>query len=447
MTLVCQSPARVSRIEASPWSHVLSGLLVLTFIGSLIPLYQSGFYQGPSLYAQQARAFAGGRLGIDVAHYDTAAVGSLNHVVNPPFPSMVLLPFVVWLPQEADRLLSVAVSLGLTGLGCWSLLRVLRRLEVKESVAKWLCFGLFAGTGYWCCLAMAHAMWFFAHVVAITFLLLAIYEAMHRGRGLLVGLALGAAFLSRQMMVYSAVFLVALLWERHRQRSAGVSHERPLSPPSPPLMAGERVTRGGPWVQLALFCLGAGIMGAGYLWFNWARFGNPFDTGYNLLKQTDFLGWRQKALGLFHPMYIPVNLIHLLFQGPHIEFTGPGMLKGWHMNQFGTSLTFASPFLFLAFLGRWPVPLVHKALVASIVLTLTHALMYHTNGWVQVNTYRYALDFVPLLVLLAALGAKRVQEKWLKGLVIYSVTLNALAMFWVPFVGRGYTLYLEQMTK
>ena len=434
-------------MEDSPWYRVMAGLLALTFLGCLIPLYQSRLWQGPSLYAEQARSFGKGRLGLQVAYYDTAAVGNLNHVVNPPFPSLVLLPFVVWLPQEADRLLSVAVSLGLTGLGYWALLRILRRLEVKESVAKWLCLGLFSGTGYWCCLAMAHAMWFFAHVVAITFLLLAIYEAMHKGRGLLVGLALGAAFLSRQMMVYSAVFLLALLWERHRERFAGNSHEHPLSLPSPPLVAGERVIGSGPWAQLALFCIGAGIMGAVYLWFNWARFGDPFDTGYNLLKQTDFLGWRQKALGLFHPMYIPVNLIHLLFQGPHIEFTGPGLLKGWSMNQFGTSITFASPFLLMAFLGRWPVPLVHKALVASIVLTLTHALMYHTNGWVQVNTYRYALDFVPLLALLAGLGAMRMHEKWLKRLVIYSVTLNALAMFWVPFAGRAYDLYLEQVMK
>jgi hypothetical protein len=431
----------------APWSSICLAVLLATFFGSLIPLYQLTLWQGPSLYAEQTRAFASGRLGLDVAHYDTAAVGGLNHVVNPPFPSVVLLPFVVWLPQEADRLLSVAVSLALTCLGCWALLRILRLLGVKESVARWLCLGLFAGTGYWCCLAMAHAMWFFAHVVAITFLLLAIYEAMHRGRGLLVGLALGAAFLSRQIMVYSAVFLAVLLWERHRQKVIGNSQEHPLALPTPPLVAGERVIRNGPWTQLALFCLGAGIMGAGYLWFNWARFGDPFDTGYNLLRQTDFLGWRQKHLGLFHVMYIPVNLIHLLFQGPHIEFTGAGLLKGWHMNKFGTSITFASPFLFLAFLGRWPVPLVHKALVASIVLTLTHALMYHTNGWVQVNTYRYALDFVPLLVLLAALGATRVQEKWLKWTVIYSVVLNALAMFWVPFVGRAYDLYLEQVMK
>jgi len=411
-----------SAVIDSPWSRVIYGLVFFSFLGSCLGIYNSGFWQGPSLYALQARAFAVGKLGVGAEqHHDTVAVGGMHHVVNPPFPSLVLLPFVVLLPQGVDRGLSIAISLFLKGVGCWALRCILRKLEIDERLSKWLCVGLLTGTGYWCCLAMAHAMWFFAHVVAITFLLLAIYEAMHRGRGLLVGLALGAAFLSRQMMVYSAVFLVALLWERRKE-------------------SGRRA-------QLALFCLGAGIMGAGYLWFNWARFGDPFDTGYNLLKQTDFLDWRQKNLGLFHPMYIPVNLIHLLFQGPHIEFTGPGLLKGWSMNQFGTSITFASPFLFLAFLGRWPVPLVHKALVASIVLTLTHALMYHTNGWVQVNTYRYALDFVPLLVLLAALGAARVPERWLKGLVIYSVTLNALAMFWIPFIGRGYTLYLEQMVK
>ena len=406
----------------SPWPKVLWGLLIFSFLGTiLLPSFRNEYYPGENLYALQARAFCHGRLGLSEKHYDTALVGGQYHLVNPPFPALVLLPFVAVLPQHTDKITSLAVALALTVVAGYALRRILLKLAVADRTIPWACLGLFGGTGFWFCLQMSHAMWFFAHIVGITALLLAIQETLYKGRGVVAGFLLGAAFLSRQMMLYSVLFFAVALWQRDVQARQDRRHA---------------------WLNLAGFAGVFGLAVGGYLWFNWVRFGNPLDPGYQLLAQRDYLAWRQAHLGLFHPLYIPVNLIHLFFQGPHIEFDPPGLLTHWHLNPFGTSLTFASPFLLLAFWGTWPEARVHRALWATIFLTMTHALMYHTNGWVQVNTYRYALDFVPLVLLLAARSAPRIPPGWFRALVIYAVALNALALFWIPFIGRAYEQYI-----
>ena len=92
------------------------------------------------------------------------------------------------MPPEADDAVCLAVCLGLTAAGGWALRRVWQRLGVEQTWQRWLGLGLFAGTGYWFCLQVCQAMWFFAHIVGITCVLLALAEAVGRGRGWLVGL-------------------------------------------------------------------------------------------------------------------------------------------------------------------------------------------------------------------------------------------------------------------
>lgn len=354
-------------------------LLLLSVAGSFLPSFRDEYWRGPNLYAQQARQFLHGKLGLDQQHYDTVAFGGQYFVVNPPFPSIVLLPLVAITPETWDRSISTFLCFVLTAIGWWALNRVLATLNVPYLLRRWSCIGLFAGTGYWFCLQACYGMWFFAHIVAITALLLAVYFAVCQPNGWLTGVCFGAALLSRQMMVYSGVFLIVTLWQQRKQQRA---------------------------MHIAGFLVMTFLAAAGYLWFNWARFGDPLQTGYSLLTQTDFLDWRQQHIGMFSPVYIPVNLVHLLVQGFHVEFDAPGYMTRWRMNPFGTSLTFGSPFVFLAFWGKLPLGSgATRSLWVSIVLTVLHVLMYHTTGWVQVNTYRYALDFIPLLLLLATCGA------------------------------------------
>jgi hypothetical protein len=141
--------------------------------------------------------------------------------------------------------------------------------------------------------------------------------------------------------------------------------------------------------------------------------------------------------GLFHPIYVPFNLIHLFLQGFHIQFTPPtylwpGRIK---MDPFGTSLTFASPFVFLSLLAAWKRPLKWAAWF-SVASTLIGALFFCNNGWVQWNTQRFTLDFLPILILLVASGAQKVNPAWWKAAIVYSISLNVLALFCIPLLNK-----------
>lgn len=174
-----------------------------------------------------------------------------------------------------------------------------------------------------------------------------------------------------------------------------------------------------------------------YLVFNWIRFDNAFDTGYSYLSLPEIFRNRVEKYGLFNPAYIQFNFIYMFLQGFHVEFSPPTYLSGITMDPFGTSITFASPFVFIALLAKWKKKLLWAAWV-SIGLTLLHMLLYYTNGYVQANSQRFTLDFFPIIILLVALGLHRIPESIWKGAIIYSVLLNFIALVFVFLEKTGF---------
>jgi hypothetical protein len=223
-------------------------------------------------------------------------------------------------------------------------------------------------------------------------------------------LYVAASFLSRFLTLYSTIFLVSALW---------------LNP--------KNDTRSRKIVSTASF-LGSLIpIILGYLIFNQIRFANPFQSGYAFIPTEGWERERIEKYGLFHPIYIPFNFVYLFVQGFHIQFEWPTLLKGYRLDGYGTSLTFASPFLFAALRAKWDVFLLRAAWI-SILLMLVHQLFYHTNGFEQPNAQRYSLDYMPILILLAGLGKVRISEKLWKAAICYSVILNVLALTILPTI-------------
>jgi hypothetical protein len=398
--------------------------LLLVFLGVLIiqtfPVMGFGPTQVNNIHVYQALGFLNGHVYLPFSdpltdgglHFDIALVDGHYQCPFPPFPAIVLLPFVA-LFGESTRV--VPIALGLTLLNIFVLAALLKKLEVESRFIPWILAAFFLGSPYWGVVRGAAIGSYFSHVVAVTGMLLALNEALGRGRGALVGLFVGMSFLSRQLSIYSTIFLCVILWQHARfttskQRVAGV---------------------------LAF----AGVFGLAigtYLIFNWLRFGNPFDTGYSMWAETDdFMLERQKNYGHFHPIYFFHNFIYMFIQGFHLEFSPPMYLDKPHVDPFGTSLTFASPFVFFAFRARWTKSLVWAAWL-SMSLCVLHALFYFGNGWVQENGIRYALDFFPILIILVALGIKNIDEKISKAAIVYSIALNLLAF---SLISYAYDLY------
>lgn len=192
------------------------------------------------------------------------------------------------------------------------------------------------------------------------------------------------------------------------------------------------------WFQVAGVLFGFGLCALAYLAYNAARFQGPFDTGYAYIPLGDYLQARVEKYGLFHPAYLPFNFISMFLEGPHFVFSAPRQLQPVAVDGVGTSLTIASPFVFVALAARGSgtsVPV--RAAWASVLLALAHMLLYYNNGYVQLNAHRFCLDFLPVLMVLIALGAKRIPEERWKPLVAWAVGLNLFVLAVFPHLSRA----------
>jgi hypothetical protein len=335
---------------------------------------------------------------------DVSIFNGKYYVPFPPVPALLLTPWV--LIMGAGHASSTPLALLLMGLSVVTLAQILRKLGLDWDRACWVLMAFFLGTGYWYVLNQNNGVWFLAHIVAVCFVLLSI-DAAQDGRAAWAGLALGCAILSRQMSVYSSLFVVALLLQGTKSVRIGAR-------------------------RFAAFALPLSLCVAAYLAFNWARFGSPLDCGYAHLQHGGPLKERFEQHGLFSPAYLVHNLIYMFLQGPHVEFSG---LMPVDMDAQGTSLLFASPFVLLAVLARPPKLLLWAAWI-SIGLTLFGLLFYYNNGWTQVNTQRFTLDFMPVLIVLVGMAARDVDIRLLRVSAGYSVVLNTLALLVIPLIPR-----------
>ncbi len=371
-----------------------------------------------NLHALQADAFLHGRIELDRQLQDAAIYKGKIYSYAPPFPAFLLVPVVATFGVNATN--PFAVKLALTIFNVWILRGILRRLGTDSNASWWLTAAFLGGSAYWF-VVTAEGVWWFSQVVGVTCMLLALRVALVEVHGTLltalralaVGLILGCAFLSRQMYLYSSVFLLVLLWMRDR--------------PALPLRL----------LSAGVFSTAVAAMFGIYLWFNWARFENPFEAGSRFIPVGPVWTENVSRYGIFNVAYVPFNLMQLLFQGFHFELSR-GQFK---MDRNGTSILFASPWIFAAVRASWDRPLLIAAW-ASVLLTLAHQMVYYSNGWAQVNAQRYTLDFLPILLPLVALGVKRCPPALWKGAVAYSVGLNFLALVLLP---RGWSLLTRFM--
>jgi hypothetical protein len=159
-----------------------------------------------------------------------------------------------------------------------------------------------------------------------------------------------------------------------------------------------------------------------YLVYNYIRFDNFFETGYNYILYLGILKERVEVYGVFNTRYFLYNLYCFFLKGFNIEFEGNTHLKIKDMDLWGTSLLAASPFLIASLRSSLP-----KMIKGGAWVTVSLILFGHNNGWHQINASRFSLDFLPLLLVLTACGADSV-PKWLfRGMVAYAVLLNVIA--------------------
>jgi hypothetical protein len=370
-----------------------------------------------------AESFLRGR--IDLVHvptppYDLTPFEGRWYVSFPPLPALLMLPLVA---LRGLAVSDVAFSVLLGALDVSLFLVVLRRLREFEGARSghgpWLCALLGLGTPLWYCAALG-SVWYTAHVVAVACLCLYLLEVLGRNRPFLAGLWLGLGFLTRAPVLLA--FPLALMMAPRRTRALGQIGRVLL------LLA----------LGMAPALLGQGV-------YNWARFGSPLEFGYRFMESPGPLLERQATWGQFSLHFLPENLYTVLVRPPLLSLE-PLRIEP---DPWGMALLLTCPALLLALptlrqARRDPLRL---GLWLSILLVQIPSLLYFNTGSYQFG-YRFALDWLPLGLLLVALGTGGRLRWWGKGLIVVAVLMHLWGVLWMypTFNGQPWPLqYLERL--
>lgn len=211
-----------------------------------------------------------------------------------------------------------------------------------------------------------------------------------------IGLALSAW--ARPMTI---LYVLPLLW---------------LVRPGPSTIARSRRSR---WIGIAAVAFIAGVP----MTLNSLKFGNPFQTGYRYLYEgrTDPVG-RSGREQLFGLRYASENLRAMNLAFPSWDLRA-GVVYPDTSNINGGSIWLTSPLLLGVFLTipQWWRDSARRTLMLSTLPVLAGIACYHTTGAVHAGCFRYALDFIPIwLLVIAPFVTTNRAAPWTLGCLAYS---------------------------
>lgn len=349
-------------------------------------------------YVAQADAFLNGNLHLE--HYppqgELAHYAGKAYVAAPPAPSIVLLPLVrVFGVRFNPLMLHIFMSSATVAL----MFIVFRKRGASQWTALILALALAFGTVLWWC-SKQSTHWFTAHVMSVFFLSLALWLVHARQTPGTVGFLIAISALCRQLTFFSFPFFLYRLI-----RGSGITDTRAQMH------------------NLWRFFTGLTIPIIAYLAFNYARFENIFEGGYAYLylRSPGLERFAQHGLFSFH--YLPENLYTILFAAPRLSPQFPFLTPV----VWGQAIVFTSPFLLYAFRSRLRRP-ENVVLWTCILLMLGPQLLYFNNGYAQFG-YRFALDFLPLLMLLTLEGLPLKLTKGVVTVVGLSILFNLVGVY------------------
>ncbi len=330
-------------------------------------------------------------------------VETIEYCSFPPVPALLMVPQVAISGTRAnDVVLTVFVAALLLPL-MFSVLLLLG--ESGDSTRTrgenlWLTMLFGFGTVLFFS-AVQGRVWFTAHVIGVFFALLYVRFSLAARRPILAGFALGLAALTRTPMAFMFPLFLFQAWnvyqnDRKQDNNAETSLRKLL-------------------ITIVKFSTPIIILAGLAIAHNIARFDQATEFGHS------YLAVRQQAQieahGLFSSDYFGRNLTVLLTLLPQL-----GDQNAWvKISGHGLAIWVTTPALLLLL---WPKqkPALARHLWISVALVAIPTLFYQNSGWVQFG-YRFALDYIVLLIALLAIGGRPLNRGF-KTLIIISILIN-----------------------
>lgn len=319
-------------------------------------------------------------------------------VVYPPMPAVISMPFRFLLKDKFQQQYLAHIL----GAGIVVLISLISwKIKKDWKLALWS--GLLAGFGniIWY-LSATGSSWYLGQVTAAFFMSFAILESLNKKRVFLVGIFLGAAFVSRLHTILCLPLILYLLFDKKE------------------------------WFK-KYFYLGLGIMPfiLFNFYYNYIRFGTIWDQAYFILPK--ILGEENMPWfihGVENIFYIPDNLKTMFFALPKILNHVPFIQPSWN----GLAIWITTPAFIYALGANIKERLVQVSWI-SIILILLVVISHGGNGFAQFG-YRFAVDFYPILFLLTIKGISKTKLKWHHWfLLILGILVNLWGVIWINKMG------------
>ncbi len=311
------------------------------------------------------------------------------YVTFPPGPALVMLPGVALSGLNFPDVLFTALCGALIAAFLFNFLERIRPAHTREhlwAVAAWTVASP-------ACFVAAHgSVWFTAQVLGAMFLVLHLASAWDARQPVRAGLWLGLAVACRVSLAFAVPFFL-LEWWRHGRRLA----------------------------TLLRFLAPLTVIGLVLASLNIARFDDPFEFGHRYLD----IRWQERIQthGMFGLHYLRRNLEAMVWLVPQVSAAAPYLRWSIH----GMGLLVGSPWLLLLVRARQRFPQ-RLGLALAALAVATPALLYQNTGQVQFS-YRFALDFLPLLLTQLVVGGGA-RGRLFPALVLISAAIQLHGAWW-----------------
>lgn len=374
-----KEPEKYGLKATREWQPVLCALAAAALLHVLFMALSGKWLLSPNAYnsyVRQAAAWLEGRLYLseNVPWLELAVYQGHYYVSFPPFPSYVMLPFVLLYGESApDHLVAFAAML----LGAGYAVKLARQMGLSHRSSAAFAVFLYCANNLWQ-ITVDGWVWFIAQNFAFTLTVMALYYGTCGKKGRAFFFLCAAVGCRPFQILYIPVLCWLLLRERKKTAK---------------WLLWEKDYRFLPAAALAL----------SFLLLNWARFGNPLEFGHSYLPE-----FTRSAYGQFSLFYLPENLKSLVRLPSFDRASGQWIFPEYN----GCSIFLVYPllWLWLAAMLRKIVPLCRKkgrnlrALtpeLAVLLLACIHLVLlcsHKTMGGAHFGN-RYPADVMPLLYL------------------------------------------------
>ncbi len=336
-----------------------------------------------------------------------------HYVSFPPFPGIAMMPLAAVFGYDVN---DVWVTIAMGGLNAVLLFWFLQLLTARGHGSRttrdnlWLTFAFAFGTVAFFA-SVRGEVWFTALIFGVALNLGYMLAALDLRHPMLAGFLLICAVATRVPIAFCVMFFA---WQLFMPNNRWAPNRR------------DEILKKGTLFALPIIC-GAVLL----MLFNEARFGSYLEFGHSYL--SGGAADRVRDHGMFSTHYLNLNLRSALITLPRLTSEAPYL----QISNHGLGLLFTTPLLWLLLRPATSAPL-RSALWLAVICAAVPGLLYQNSGWKQFS-YRFALDYMPYIIALIALGGRPLTRK-VKGLVVAGVVIN---LFGAITFGRYASFFYE----